>query len=990
MYRDILDLEPTHAGARTSLERRLGDEEHQLVAAAILEPIYERPKSGRGSSRCTRSSCVARRRSRIACRCFCASASCRRSKIGDGEKAFDAYARGVPRGSVDGDGARGARAAGGDQRVVWPSWWRCTSRRSSKLEARGHRSVAARASCSSRWPRRTTRSSRSRRRRPSTSVARRTIDPDDLTAIEALERLYTRNERWPELLEVYRKKVELSPEAVGARADLLPHGVPVGGDAAATSTRRSRRTRRCSAQDSANLKALKALDRLYLGRQAVARAGRQPERVSCSSPTTSRRRFSCWCAWRRCASSELGEVAAAVDTYRQVLELDRDNDEALARARAAGARCRSTSCRWRPSSSPSTRRATSGRSSSTPTRSWCATRWIRRARSSCSIRSASCTRWRRRGRPRRSAPTIARCARSRGSRRRSTRLERLARTLDRWKDLVQPVRLGRRAGGQVVGRRRAADAAFDAHGADRGDAARRQRRRGGGVPRACSRWRRSSSTRPTRSRRSTSAPTRTPSWSTSSWPRSTSSAPPTRRRSCCSRRRRSTRRCWRTPIARSTSTGRSCRSTRTIAPRSTRSSACTSASSAGSRSRTSTRRRPSWRRRPTRRSRCSSSSGRSTTASSRISTRAIETYQTILDLDPEDVTAIQALDRLYQQAGRWYDLLQILEREVELSSSTGETVSLKHRIGQLWEKELKDLGRAVEAYRDVLEIDGTHEPTLVALDGLVHGDQEPVLAAKVLEPIFEAGGEWERLIDVLDVMVRHTDDPILRVELLHRIADYYERRLESAPDAFKAYGQALKEDSRQRADARPPRAARRSDQGVGRAGGVVRAGARQAARGAAAGRHAACAWRASTRRSSGRPSAPSPPIAASSTPRRRTATPSSRSTGSISRPSAGASSPTSCGARSAWRRTTARSSRCSSGSGSSTSRTCATSTSAIEVYDEILKSPTAATRRRWPRSSCCSPRASSRSRSPASSSRSIGWPSSGRSWSRSTRSSSTS
>src|SRR5437016_13290872 len=68
------------------------------------------------------------------------------------------------------------------------------------------------------------------------------------------------------------------------------------------------------------------------------------------------------------------------------------------------------------------------------------------------------------------------------------------------------------------------------------------------------------------------------------------------------------------------------------------------------------------------------------------STRAIETYQTILDLDPQDATAIQALDRLYHATSRWYDLLQILEREVELSSSTGETVSLKYRVGRLWEK----------------------------------------------------------------------------------------------------------------------------------------------------------------------------------------------------------------------------------------------------------------------------------------------------------------
>ena len=36
------DLEPTHAGARQALERRLADEENQLTAAAILEPIYER------------------------------------------------------------------------------------------------------------------------------------------------------------------------------------------------------------------------------------------------------------------------------------------------------------------------------------------------------------------------------------------------------------------------------------------------------------------------------------------------------------------------------------------------------------------------------------------------------------------------------------------------------------------------------------------------------------------------------------------------------------------------------------------------------------------------------------------------------------------------------------------------------------------------------------------------------------------------------------
>src|SRR4029079_6785823 len=43
--------------------------------------------------------------------------------------------------------------------------------------------------------------------------------------------------------------------------------------------------------------------------------------------------------------------------------------------------------------------------------------------------------------------------------------------------------------------------------------------------------------------------------------------------------------------------------------------------------------------------------------------RAVETYSSIIDLDPEDYDASQALDRLYQQLGRWYDLLAVLARQ---------------------------------------------------------------------------------------------------------------------------------------------------------------------------------------------------------------------------------------------------------------------------------------------------------------------------------------
>ncbi len=175
--------------------------------------------------------------------------------------------------------------------------------------------------------------------------------------------------------------------------------------------------------------------------------------------------------------------------------------------------------------------------------------------------------------------------------------------------------------------------------------------------------------------------------------------------------------------------------------------------------------------------------------------KAIETYQGILDIDADELPAIQSLDRLYGQAERWYDLLGNLERQVELAETSGETVALKYRIGHLWQIRLGDVARAIESYREALEMDPSHAETLQALDGLVHGASEPVMAARVLEPIYEHSGEYAKLVDVLEVMVTNNEDPLARVELLHRIATYHEQMIGNSMAAFDAYARALKDDS---------------------------------------------------------------------------------------------------------------------------------------------------------------------------------------------------
>src|SRR5690606_27491104 len=88
-----------------------------------------------------------------------------------------------------------------------------------------------------------------------------------------------------------------------------------------------------------------------------------------------------------------------------------------------------------------------------------------------------------------------------------------------------------------------------------------------------------------------------------------------------------------------------------------------------------------------------------------------------------------------------------------------------------------------------------HEPTLTALEGIKNGGREALGAALVLEPIYDAAGEWAKLVSVLEVQVRSAEDAYQKVELLHRIARLYEEMLGDHASAFETYARAVEQDS---------------------------------------------------------------------------------------------------------------------------------------------------------------------------------------------------
>lgn len=175
--------------------------------------------------------------------------------------------------------------------------------------------------------------------------------------------------------------------------------------------------------------------------------------------------------------------------------------------------------------------------------------------------------------------------------------------------------------------------------------------------------------------------------------------------------------------------------------------------------------------------------------------KAIDSYQRILEIDPDDLVAIGRLDALYQMTGNWEELLPVLEREADLAEDPTEVISYRYRIGELWERKLNDAERAVEVYRDILEITSDHAPTLAALEAMMAEDRESKAVAVVLEPIYQAAGEYAKLVQTLEIQIKYEEDPLRKVELLHRIASLHQVNLGQTAQAFEAFARALSYDN---------------------------------------------------------------------------------------------------------------------------------------------------------------------------------------------------
>ncbi|HSY23159.1 MAG TPA: tetratricopeptide repeat protein, partial [Polyangiaceae bacterium] len=162
---------------------------------------------------------------------------------------------------------------------------------------------------------------------------------------------------------------------------------------------------------------------------------------------------------------------------------------------------------------------------------------------------------------------------------------------------------------------------------------------------------------------------------------------------------------------------------------------------------------------------------------------AVNAWRTLLTLDPNDRRAQDALKKKYLTLGRWDDLevfyaesgkwdefIRVLEQQESKETEPQAKISLLFKISQLWADKKQKLDRAAKSYEKILEL-----------------DPDNLQAADALAPIYTSAANPKALANVLEVKLRHEQDPMGKLELFREVAGLYEGKVRDPQKAFDRY-----------------------------------------------------------------------------------------------------------------------------------------------------------------------------------------------------------
>jgi len=179
--------------------------------------------------------------------------------------------------------------------------------------------------------------------------------------------------------------------------------------------------------------------------------------------------------------------------------------------------------------------------------------------------------------------------------------------------------------------------------------------------------------------------------------------------------------------------------------------------------------------------------------------RATGLYREILEVDPSDEEAVSALEMLYEDRENWFDLEDLYVDQLEHALDADRQQRLRLRLARLRARHLDDYSGAQQLLTDLLDASPRDPDVIEALEELeaelikASGDRSALRlnVAEALEPVYREEQNRKRLVDVLTVRLRESDDRYQRLDLLDELANLYVGHLGKQEAGFEMTEQAV-------------------------------------------------------------------------------------------------------------------------------------------------------------------------------------------------------
>jgi tetratricopeptide (TPR) repeat protein len=94
---------------------------------------------------------------------------------------------------------------------------------------------------------------------------------------------------------------------------------------------------------------------------------------------------------------------------------------------------------------------------------------------------------------------------------------------------------------------------------------------------------------------------------------------------------------------------------------------------------------------------------------------AAQCLERVVEIDPNHEQAYVALERNYRKLRQWLELINAYERHISATLERKTKVELYGAIAQVYADEVEDVERAIDAYRNIVDLEETN---IAALDAL--------------------------------------------------------------------------------------------------------------------------------------------------------------------------------------------------------------------------------------------------------------------------------